>query len=172
MALGCPAGSAISRAAAALKTITYGQSFAGRVSLGPGMKAVSLVVFALAFFGTAAAVLSIMGSGPCTPPPCAEGQQFCRQTCNGTETFCCKSDGTCGNCAPCSSDECPPAPACSTAVCINPAYCGDSSAERVICCRYDFWELDAPCPRQGNDLNDVTKWTGACNADHQCVEPK
>ena len=137
------------------------------------MKATWVLVCALGVLGAGAAVVSIMGSGPCTPPPCtAETEdEFCQRSCNGPKTYCCRQ-GTCGDCAPCSRDDCPTAPPCSTAVCIHPAYCGDSSAQSVVCCRYDFWALDAPCPREGDDPVDLTKWTGECNAEHQCVEPK
>jgi len=137
------------------------------------MKALWILVCSLGVLGTGAMVVSIMGSGPCTPPPCTsetEGE-FCQDSCNGPKTFCCR-EGVCGNCAPCSNEECPPAPPCSTAVCINPAYCGDSSAEGAICCRYDYWKADiSKCPLSGDNPDNPSNWHGTCNGDHQCIEP-
>lgn len=67
------------------------------------MKALSVVVFVLASIGAGAVIVSIMGSGPCTPPPCTEANAWktCQQSCNGPDSYQCIPDGEggwkCGN---------------------------------------------------------------------------
>lgn len=135
------------------------------------MKALWILVCALGVLGMTAVVVSIMGSGPCTAPPCTQAGAKCQQQCNGPETYCCNAALECVSCAPCSNEACPPAPPCSTAVCIDPSECGDSSAESVICCRYDFWDPTSPCPVEGDDPDNPSNWRGTCNEQHQCVGP-
>jgi len=128
-----------------------------------------MVVVGLGAIGVGFWLVSIMGSGPCEPPPCTSGTGFCQETCNGPENLCCKESGDdfeCGSCAPCDSNACPDAPPCYTAVCIEASICGATEAG-ARCCRYDY-VVDEKCPLENEDLSKEDEWSGTCKADLTC----
>jgi hypothetical protein len=137
------------------------------------MRAIGVLLVSLGAIGAGFWLVSIMGSGPCEPPPCGSTVgEPCQQTCNGTGTYTCQgtppAELECRPGAPCDSAACPAAPPCYKASCVNPTICGGSAG--AVCCRYDF-EDDAKCPTGDDDPAAAEDtWSGVCNADsHQCV---
>jgi hypothetical protein len=136
------------------------------------MRSIGLLLVSLGAIGASFWLVSIMGSGPCEPPPCGDVLlETCQQTCNGPETFTCQGSAPPYEClpgAPCDSAACPTAPPCYQAVCVRPTTCGGSGG--ALCCRYDFQENEK-CPTGDDDPAAAKEtWSGACNADsHECV---
>ena len=131
-----------------------------------------VLLVSLGAIGAGFWLVSIMGSGPCEPPPCGEILgETCQKTCNGTGTYTCQGSAPPYEClpgAPCDSDDCPTPPLCYKAFCVPPTTCGGPAGS--VCCRYDFTD-GASCPT-GDDDPEAPEdtWSGVCNPDSQeCV---
>lgn len=134
-----------------------------------------VLLVSLGGIGAGLWLVSIMGSGPCEPPPCGTTAEdvgkTCLASCNGPEGYTCQGippDLECMPGAPCDSDDCPTPPLCYKAFCVPPTTCGGPAGS--VCCRYDFTD-GASCPT-GDDDPEAPEdtWSGVCNPDsQQCV---
>lgn len=132
-----------------------------------------VLLVSLGGIGAGLWLVSIMGSGPCEPPPCgttaADVGKTCLASCNGPEGYTCKGippDLECMPGAPCDAQKCPPAPPCYTKLCVSPIICGGTSFD--LCCRYESTGAGSGCPLAAEDPDDPSTWTGTCSDANVC----
>lgn len=134
------------------------------------MRAMSVIIVGLGTVVAGFWLVSIMGSGPCEPPPCGDVVgEACQQTCNGPLTFSCRGTPPnlqCLPAGPCDPDKCPPAPPCYTRLCANPTLCGGTASD--LCCHYESTGAGSGCPLTGQNPDDPSTWTGTCSDTNVC----